>query len=977
MFSLGRLPRLSREKESGLEFVPIGQRVVSPRKPAPSSNPRVRLTADKINNTHIDSSFDETTQDFGALDADAPVRVSTGSRLAGAGWSSRGNFASTLEQRSQAVDGGQSSIQSLQADSQQLKSENYNLKVEVATLKQFLKQTPPETRELVLQNAALKQELIKTQNELEQVRSHAESAPRQDREHSAGLDSLKRLYRESLEEKDQEIRRLQRQIAELSHVLPLPPQIPQELLDKMEFLQNENQALLRQLEGASASSSKTQGQLQGENNELRLDLHRAKAQLAELPADAVQQIDHLRKTNDTLLQKMRTVSNELQQAEAERDSMQMSLRNLQLSHEVADLKLKLKRADAAQALLAEEKWSDVQRLQRKLDSLLKEIKEKDRDEYNLREQVRSLMEERNKAFDNQSTVNHYQGQIDALREKEKTLMTDNLELKDEIAKLQDELYSRNIDSSRAGKLKQENLDLLDRLDFYEKEYALTQEAMEATEAELEALRTRQKQDDARRHSLETELETVRTQLRRVELSESRKYNESAYMELEEKHRKREEADHCRMTLQIERLNAQVRELEQQLDSAKQTRETFPSLNSYEPTQESRLKVDLRNKEFELQERQRDYSKLQNVLKDKEDLIDALEERIRKLNKDYRTDFSAEDRYRETLQKLQFDHESELLAVLLERDRLQNEIKHYKLRLEKMMEDDDTQIPTGANSVTIALLETQLEELRRKNHELMADAERASAARFESTSREADEYRSKIRDLRFALNDAQQEKSDLETTRDALESDLSLLRSEKSRFETRNRSLSQELTKNARNCTRLANKVQDLESQIASLLKAADDTFKAQKSNIQLQNQVDQLGARLATANLSSQPNQMLNVTKSRLQENELKYFKAKLFELQTRYMDLAMINSYMVSSIRSSYESCKDDLVKMSQSGVYPDYSALNRRSKKVTFKVLATFVLSMVRMKRRTEKAKVREGKLMRLRSDIERDRITLLVEK
>lgn len=1013
MFSLGRLLNLNRDRRENLEFIPIGQRVISPEKlqARPPINPRVRLTGDKIDNTHIESSFDETTNHFDTL-GEVNIEGIGSSRSGNAGWNSRGNFANTLEQKNRIADGGQSSIQNLQADAQLLKSENYNLKVEVATLKQFLKQTPPETRDVVLQNSALKQELIKTQDELESLRRQTENSPSQDSGHKKEIEALKRLYRDSISEKDHEIQFLERKVKELSH--QSQPKIPQDLLDKVEFLQNENQSLLRQLEGASAMSDKNHGQYQSENNELKLELHRLKAKLSDLPSDANEQLDNLRRTNEALQQKLDSISNDLQQAENERDYARSSLKNAyaavdekqtqldllarsnedsvssksrtlrdaeskldRAQHEIDDLKLKLKRSEAQLTLTMEEKSSDTQRLQRKVESLQEDLKEKDRDEYALRAQLRSLMEERNKAFDNQSTVQHYQAQIDALREKEKTLFSENMDLKEEIAKLQDELYSRNVDSSRVSKLKQENMDLVDRLEFYEKEYGLTQDALEAVESEVEAMKTEQKRNDTHRHKLETELETLRTQLRRTELSESRKYNESAYMELEDKHRRREEAEHRRMTLQTEMLNLKIRELEQQLADAKRAKETFPSASTYQPVQDSRLKIDLQNKDFELQEKQRDCLKLQSILKDKEDLIDALEERIRKLNKDFRTDFTAEDRYRENLQKLKVEHETQILSILLERDRLQNELKHYKTRLENMIEDDDTQAPNSANSVTIALLEAQLEELRRKNSSLLEELERTSIKRFDHTNREVDEYRLKLKELRFALDDAQQEKSELETTRDTLESDLALLRSEKNRFETKNKGLLQELAKNARNCTRLANKVQDLESQMANLLKNSEDVYRTQRINSQLQNQVDQLSTRLATANLNPQPNQTLSVAKNRLQDNELKYFKAKLFELQTRYMDLALINSFMVSSIRNSYQSCKDDLVKMAQCGIYPDYSALKQKNKKITFKVLATFVLGMVRIKRRTEKAKVREGKLMNLRSDIERDKITLLVEK
>ena len=73
----------------------------------------------------------------------------------------------------------------------------------------------------------------------------------------------------------------------------------------------------------------------------------------------------------------------------------------------------------------------------------------------------------------------------------------------------------------------------------------------------------------------------------------------------------------------------------------------------------------------------------------------------------------------------------------------------------------------------------------------------------------------------------------------------------------------------------------------------------------------------------------------------------------------------------------KNDIVKLAQCGVYPDYSEMGRRhGGKLTLKKLALFVLSMVRLQRRSAKAEQRRIKLMLLRGDIDRDRITLLAE-
>lgn len=1008
MFSLSALVG-TPQAQSRLEFTPIGKRKAE-RKPKPVEEQRIGLNTEKVNNTFVESTFEDTTDRFDTLESFDMHKDAAETRERKA----PGMFDSMFK-RNGIINSGASLIQDLQDENKELKGENYNLKIEVATLTKFLKQTPLEHRNLAHENVELKQQLMKALDQVDAAKSTKRTLPVHIRDDSV-VDSLKALYREVIEDKDHEIHMLQQQLSQLKHRAEEQPSVPKDVLDQVEFLRNENQSLRRQLGEVSLEIPEI-GQLQRENSLLRTEIDDLRRKLSTLPSDAPSQLEQLTAENDLLSRKLRTNERDVKELEQEKDNLEAALRTARLNlaekdseidrlsherndyktrskhvpqddgrldavnHELNALQAKAKREAAHYSQELEEKAAEISRLNSNLSSLKKELTERDKEDFSLRSQIRSLMEERNAAFDNQTTIKHYTAQLENLREKEDSLLAENRRLKDEVAKAQDELYSAVSNSNNQSRLKGEIEELQDKLDYYEKEYSLLQDALESAESEAEMMKAKQRKSEDQIVALETDVGRLRSKLRRSELVESQKFNESALLELDELHRSREDAEKRRLELQIESLNLQIRNLERELSTSKSFEPAMLKTDYHDIlTERSRLQMQLDDKELKLKEEHKRYVKLETVVKDKDMVIEALESRIRDFNNDLKSKLYGEESSRSEMNRVRSDYERQLRNLRLENDRLQRdleeEIRYYKTRLDVFTERETHQpVQSGVSSSIVTLLESQLEDLRRSNKELMDKLDKAERSNLHNEAEEV-----KLRELQLKYDKVLDEKIRFQATIDELETDSKLLRAEKNRLEIRAKNLATELTKTSRHCTKLANKINDMDlNESKNSYKNVDEVLRAKKANIQLQNQIENLNARLAAADFSSSSSSDRHAsTETRLLRNELRYYKAKLLDLSMRANDLGTMNSYLVSSLSNHNQVIKNDIVKLAQSGIYPNYlEASHDHKKKLTMKTLATFVLGMVRLRRRMEKAASRDTKLELLRGEIERDKITLMAER
>lgn len=951
MFSRGSI--FSRPAPQRKDFVPIGLRAA----PLPQKVP-ADLT--------LESSFDEATDPLDTLHlrAEAPARTEREK------WSGAHILA-----------GESTSVQALQQENKELSGENYSLKVNLASLMKILKSVPADTSALAEQHMQLTLRLEETERELANAKRGSELA--------RAADAEKRSLARALETREAEVALLKRELA--------AKKAAPDLGQRVEYLQTENQRLMRQLELAAASNTSASA-VQAENNELKTRVFRLERQVAETPPELRDQLENAASETLTLQRKLDAAKRDLEQAEQERDAAQQAgqlrARELQMQidalrnsndsfkatqargasetdarlhaalQDASDLRARLHAAESAAELKAERNATTIQRLEAKIASLNRDLKDKDREEYNLRAQVRSLMEERLSAADDKTTLKHYQSQIDTLREKERALVEENKLLQDEAAELQNELYSHNVKSARTDRLELQISELTEKLDFYENEYAALQEKLEQAESRIRTLneaRDMGKSTQLQVLQLESEIDNLTTQLRKAKLSQPHRYNESEILEVEESARKREESEKRRLRLQIDALNVQVQQLEEALHTQK------PAFDDERlQGQIKRLKADLDEKEYELQRKS-------GSLRDKDETILELEARIRDLRRELK--FSVEQKPAGP------NYESELRALQMENKQLQHDlesqVKFYQTKLDIVMERErreGVQRPpqSASTSATVALLESELADLRQQNNELLSklSALKDELLYIKEPTNISDEHRSRLKELRGKLEKAQEEKSRAEFSLDDAEAESKLLRSENTRLDAKVKLLTLDLARTQRHCSKLANKINEMDIAERRIVnKKSDEDARTKLMNAQMQSEIELLNSKLAKiGSVETAARRM------RLLENELTFYKSKLYEFNMRCNDLAFLNTFMLSSIKNSNQSIKNDLVQLAKCGIYPDYSQLKSAGRqKLTFKTVAVFVLGAVRLRRRLEKARERTEKLDQLRGEIERDKIMM----
>lgn len=941
MFKVSSLVGGGTTGPTNLEFTPIGNKRSGrhgSQIPIDQHTPVARnynINRDKVPATGPDSPYDSTPGHFDSTFTIDGLENIPASRPAEKNREADENRPYPRN----IVSDGSSSIQGLQDELKQLLNDNYNLKVEVATLKQYLKQSPSDSRDLALENSDLKQEIFNLKVQLETL--SGERTKNQD-------SSLA-----SLIEKDREITRLNRSINDLREEITNSrnkTSIPDEILEKIELLENENQSLRRKLQ--DVASGRQDASVEREN-ELVAELHHLKTRLASLPPNVENQVQSLAAENEILSRKLKVAQSETRQLQDERDSFEdlattlkieleakiqelqrlrhgidnqtsrkNSVSNLEAElkssrretedlaskltsarHELADLKAKSSGFQKTNRNALEELEDQIQTLQNKLQVSNQTLKEKDRDNYELKAEVRSLMDERNSHVDSQSTIRRYQTQIDKLRQKEETMGKEISSLRSQLA---DELSNKSVASEREKHLALEMDELNNKLNYYEEQYALLDDAKALAENEVKLLEAKLKKaedelqlfeaekndNDERNLELEKEVEVLKTKLRRSELTGAQKYNELALLELEELHKKREDADKVRLSAQINELKDEVKKLERDLQIARSDRSlsvAFEHRDLGASREAKRLRIELEDREQEIYELQKKMTCLLSNMKDKDEAINALEARIRDLNRELKATISSSDsKWNERsaveadlenqLRNMRFEHEKTLRNAQLENERLErslrDEVRYYKTQLDVLAKRGD-QNYNESNSAMVALLEIQVDEAKRLNrelsnklHRLQLSGENAMADLIETHKSEANMLKEEAQALRL-------ESQLLKSETQKFKAETLELKEEVQRLQRSKENIQSQLDSVRADYRALAEQTDKLRSENSETRSRISNT-ESERDDLKLKN--DKYRAQLAfLESKESRPNLL-----SRATQSEVKALLSQVLELQSR-----------------------------------------------------------------------------------------------
>lgn len=990
------LKLLDDQPRSGPQFTPIG------RRKQPGSLRPVDIPSPVIRDENaFDTTFDDTMQPAREKILYDSVHIPADRRPL----KSRSNNGTNTN----ILSSNAGSVQELRADNEKLNSENFDLKLELDMFKRMLKRAPEEYQQLASENIKFQQQLAQLQTK--------ESSENED----GAFELLRALYNEAVAEKDAEIEHLAQQISQLQRREPEIRTLP-EVLEELRDLKNDNQQLRRQLQESHTRDTSNLSETQRENNELKLLLSRLQTKYAQIPTDAGSRLEAATAEVDMLQRKVASLEKALEQAEAqdvnyaranvsykaEIDHLSAEVRNLRsendamryqqndndqldaliskIREENIALKSDTRRLESELSNLKADSDAESKRLHKRIEVLTQEMKDHDKEEFALRAQVLELMRERASQFQDQSTIRHYEDQIEKLRSRDRELSKSNDELKAEIAKLQDELYTHNVDTSRITKLRTQNDELQDKLDFYEKEYGDLQEGMESAETQIDELKTKIKLTEARLLDAEHESNELLIKLRRTEAEMALKFNASAFVDFESQQRRQAGASKTILERERQVYEQQIDDLQLRIDNLERQlrREPLPGTwaesGDYKRllNERSRLEREVAEYLLRLQDQESKLLRFEKALKEKDDLVSALESRSRELENLLRK----ENRFE--LNRVQDEYEWKLRNAQKEADWLRDELKTCEAKLSILSERNEDSGQKASASI-IGLLESQVDDLQSRNKgltEQLASLERSvkrektvALERVELTEKNY-EIQAKLKDaieegnqFQSKLNQALQEKTKLQRLVDTLEDEKKHLRQEKTALENKADELSSDLSRTTRHCSRLASKVNEITLHESNKkLQNVDDQLRASKTNSKLQKRIDELSSQLASSRIS--PNLE---TRQRLLQNEQKYNRVRITELHSKLEDVSFLNSVLSASAKKAADLLKEDVAKMMASGIQPIFLK-ERSGPKITFKLLATFVLAAVRIKRRQERAADRRVRLDHLKYEIDKDRLELL---
>lgn len=1030
--------------QNKIDFTPIGK---SKRGNQNSHNSHGNKPLGGKFHQDVNSSFDHTGDDFfmdTTINSFRQPPMVTATSTKGATRSGSRFSGNILNQ------GGVTSIKEQQLESQKLETENYNLKIKLATLTKFLDQTPEEQRELLHQNIDLKQLIVEQATE---IRSLKEMLKEMDynKENGGAISGavsgagsgefvLKAEFDEMVEKYESELKKMEA----LRHELLINLEQGKDEVHKLESdfshlkeeylhteerensiqerykglemrlvqLENKNEELEsinREIQGkydklkqqGSQSNSEfdklydevetlrqklKSEQLQNETivTQLENDLNSSKRETAGLKND----VDHWKSkyllysqqgasSNQQLLQELDSVKDEVR-------GLKSQIRDLEFENE--HLK---KKSEAIKGVDVD--GIEITRLSNKINSLSKELKGKDKEEYQLRSQINALIKKQQTETQGSETIKYYQTELDNYQARELKLKKELNEKKAEIenlgrqqqeqqTRLRDQLrdqQSRINDQSlgvneRIDKLLKENTEINDKLDFYEDEYSKLEKSNKEVELEVELLRNEKVRIHQKLELLEDENERLLKEIRRSNSNGHRvpgggaslgSGGNSALEELEAFKRQKLENERSQLVQEVDSLNRELRGLKTELEierSRKTQRYENTNIPGYfpqvpvTPTTPSNYQFNsmLEDKDDRIRELKAKAKKLEIVVTEKDSTIDTLESKIRELDRANKLNFLVDDEEKADLIKLKSTQSSKIKILQLENDNLQKEfqaeIEFYKNKAAQLSVTAAAAASASSNSSTIALLERQLKDAQLQKEEAI----------------------SKLNDLMVKSdysNKYQRDNAQLLDMISDLEKNESSYKIEVNRLEIKVKTLNQELQKATNNCTRLADKVRELKQSDGL---SSSKYHNLQFQNIKLERRIESLQDRLES--LNSKPSMVKPPPSVSVKDNELKYYKAKIYDLNLRSNDLKIMNDFIMGSVKNSNQLIKDDIVRLTKAGIYPDYSTMRKKDGgKLTFKVLAKFVVAAVRIKNRFERAEKRKLQLHELKSEIERAKI------
>lgn len=972
--------------QNSLEFTPIGKRQTNNGRSNQSDRNGDREYSRGLRDDgrerelYMESSFDNTVDQLNStIDFDKMPTVSRNMTNLTNGTNKHMLGAKEI------VGNGLSSIKELQDESQKLETENYNLKIKLATLSRFLDQTPEEQRELLSQNVELKQQILQltreTQTLKDSIRDLNYLNDKENNAESEKIDYIKLNYKRIIQEKDELLSKYDDKIRLLKDELILKnadQHASDEVLDKLENLEIENNKIRHEADTLRDKIRYLEDQDISRKNDLANFMEKDRAKDAKIRAMQTE-IEQWTKRYDNLKldygAAMKSLDKDNDQSKNELVTLRSRLRDLEYKY--SDAKDNLERRDMSFAQLEEQysrTRSELNSMKLLVDSLKAQLEDREREKIELRNQLISVRENKLAAINSEEA--EYVRKIDELRKREANLLLKNQELRDDVAEMQDRLYQINVNSSGSDQklknLEKHRKELEDKLAYYEKEYELVENALTNAESENKKMVSDKSRLENKIRILEDDNRLLSSQLREIQQMPAH----SALNELENFNRKKLESEKLSLIDEVYSLKAELQKAKRELEIERSSHIDHNKAESYQKLtlERDQLSFMLDDSSAKLKKMEAKFAHLKSIIDEKDLNIEELESRIRTMEKEKTYKDRNEDSEKLQLLKEKANNESKLKLLQLENENIQRELEtqanFYKSKIDALLlSKEQDSYRNGQlkerNEVdpVVSLLEKQLEESQKTKEDL---------------NKKLNDTISSNSELKWKVEKLQKDNDQYCDLMNAMEKKEKYVKIENGQLELKVKDLVSDLNRVTRHCKKLAEKVAELKlkgnTHFSSLKNQGDDNLRT--DNAWLQRKINDLNDRLLDTSLSpSLSNQSLKIN---LLANELQYYRAKLYDINMKANDFQIMYQFIMNAVKNSNAFLQNDILKLTHYGVYPDYAEMKLRKldkgKSLSFKTLATFVLSAVRIRRRTEKSEKRKIKLFELRNEIEKARLSLL---
>jgi chromosome segregation ATPase len=745
----------------------------------------------------------------------------------------------------------------------------------------------------------------------------------------------------SLKLKNQQIEDLQLKLSQHHELRLQNQQTLQELENlKQEFsqLKVENDRLSRtNLELSHATRSR-----EDDTFLIQKKLRQAEDQVKQLERE----IQDLNKTNGDVSfwkSKYDAIENEFQSLDSHQRDYKLEISNLksEISHLTNKLNVANREINKKDQTLKsqEEHVTDNEALnktlRKKIESLQFELQQSHNEESDLRTQINELIRLKS-SLHSQDVIDRY--------------VEEGTALKLQISKLKSELEFTKLQLSNQNDNNDNFSELTDRLRFYEAEYEEMKNKLDESLMKGRTLEQEISLQQIQISTLENENKTLHSKARTTDFDKSTFLLENNDR-LQKTNQKLEEENRS-LKGKLDSVNIDVERLRRSVSENQQHN------NSYLSSEVDRLlneNLQLKRLIEQKNSYSRDYQ-LNDGSQTKDYVIKSLEEKLASL------EFERDKLVRETNASKRSNNSTDEIRIR----KLELEIDD--LRREKGMEHNDLNAKlrdlelsqrrkseTRDGSAIQSLLELQLQEAIRAK---------------DNVDKQLTDHRTRNSELQQKISLLEAEKREMERDNSESRTKLESTNDEKNKLQAKVQELNDAIKTISERSTSMNSVIEKLQQEKALHdkfenlnIKNTDELSKIMLEKLQLQKELETLKKPKPSTKDSLMTKQL---------QNELIYYKARMKDIMYNSNDLQVMHSFIMGCIKNSNRVLHCEIDNFVKCGIYPDYTATTIKPK-VSFKVVAKFVLAGIRIKNRYKKAEKRRQQLLELRTQIEIGKIKI----